>query len=222
MREDAAAVEYLTRSLSSRTRRQPQRTVWQAWRSRGRTSGRRPGPVIDLIRVRATIRRRTEDGNVMKRHAPRARAAALFALMAALLLALLPATGRLLGAPSHAGESAGAAAIAQGVVPGPRHAAHAGLATHPRPQPHPHSGTGHDGSVGAPGLPAAPEDQPGHRGDGDCDYCPLLASLVILPPPQDAAGDGMRRRSRDPRATVSRIARRHPTGLGSRGPPRTA
>ena len=64
-----------------------------------------------------------------------------------------------------------------------------------------------------PGAPA------GHAGQGDCDYCPLLQSLqvpqpvlAIVPPTLDPTGPPIA-------ARTSVLAFRHPSGLGSRGPP---
>lgn len=67
---------------------------------------------------------------------------------------------------------------------------------------------------GAPEAPSAP-----HHGGGDCDYCPLLQSMVAAKAPALL-----------PVAQVAPIAPalvdaaappqfRHPNGLGSRGPP---
>lgn len=66
----------------------------------------------------------------------------------------------------------------------------------------------------APSVPAAP-----HHGDGDCDYCPLLQSMVGAKAPVLV---GVAALAPVAPAQVDAAAPphfRHPNGLGSRGPP---
>ncbi|MDH5822250.1 DUF2946 family protein [Luteimonas sp. RD2P54] len=111
------------------------------------------------------------------------------ALGAALALSLLPAAGRLLGAE---GERAAGSASAGGSE---LHRDH------------------HATDGGGRGQP------PANSGGGDCGYCPLLASLV--PSPQRPPLFALRTRAAAPGAVRAdpRLTRRHPAGLGSRGPP---
>jgi len=112
-------------------------------------------------------------------------------IAAALLLVLVPTAGRVI----HA-----SAAVAG------THAAHQGYA-HARHAGH---GAGH-GRQDGDSRPAI--------GDPDCDYCPLLTSMVAVPgiafdvvqvPPATATAVGPR---------MPRLRWLHPCGLGSRGPP---
>lgn len=114
------------------------------------------------------------------------------ALLAALMLVAVPTAGRLM----HVASAAGDDPVAHAEVRAGHHA-HA-VATDPV----------------APGAPiVAP-------GDADCDYCPLLSSLLaatrlatppatVLPPPAGSASPA-----------APRLPWVHPSGLGSRGPPR--
>lgn len=133
-----------------------------------------------------------------------ARTMAGLALFAILALVLLPTAGRVAAPLAHA--EAGHAAADAG--PG-SHASHDG---HDR-----HAGvaaTGVERKAPAPFDPEAP-----HEDHGDCAYCPLLASLLLLGvvrlPPRVAApaSDWLRL----PRVAALRFI--HPCGLGSRGPP---
>lgn len=117
-----------------------------------------------------------------------------------LLLVLVPTTGRVVHA-SAAGAVAGAEGM-RGHAPG--HAAHA---ADPR---HAHRG-GADGSGGS--------DRRAAIGDPDCDYCPLLASMltapgVFLPAPPLRGASAPAIAPKAPR-----LRWLHPFGLGSRGPP---
>lgn len=116
------------------------------------------------------------------------------ALLAALMLAAVPTAGRLVHVASGAAHAAGAHPALQA-----GHHAHVAAAT----------------DAVAPGAPlAAP-------GDADCDYCALLSSLLAatrfatIPaalPPQSA--------TRPASPAAPRLPWLHPSGLGSRGPPR--
>ncbi len=67
---------------------------------------------------------------------------------------------------------------------------------------------------GAPARPDAP-----HHGDGDCDYCPLLQSMVAAKAPM-LVGAAAAAPVAPARVDVAAPpCFRHPNGLGSRGPP---
>ena len=87
------------------------------------------------------------------------------ALVATLALVLVPALGRMAQAceDTAATDAFGAMCTAAGLVveaPAPSHA-----------HPPSHHASHHD----APPLPQMPMP---HHGDGDCDYCPLLLTMV--------------------------------------------
>ena len=117
------------------------------------------------------------------------------ALVAAMLLSLLPTIGRI--AQAQAPVHAGIAEVALCTVQGLKQVA-LPLATSASLQ-----------------QPDAPAPRPAH----DCDYCPLLAGLVALAVvtlllwPQALPAPATHFRD------ARRIATRHPSGLGSRGPP---
>ena len=125
-----------------------------------------------------------------------------------LLLVLVPTTGRVVHASAAAAAAADEGMHRQGMHGhGHGHAAHAANALHAH---HAH----HDGAGGPGGGDGRPA-----IGDPDCDYCPLLASmltapgvaLVALPLPGASAP------AIAPEAP--RLRWLHPFGLGSRGPP---
>jgi hypothetical protein len=66
----------------------------------------------------------------------------------------------------------------------------------------------------APRVPHAP-----HQGNGDCDYCPLLQALVAPKPPVLQAIAVVPAPAPAFAADLATPCFRHPTGLGSRGPP---
>lgn len=115
------------------------------------------------------------------------------ALVAALLVMLVPATGRLL---------AGAEGTAAATV------AHHGVVIQASEPTAPDT---------APAMPDTPV--PGHL--EDCAYCPLLASLISQPGPATPPPHADRCAARFANADASLRGAWHPTGLGSRGPPRT-
>lgn len=119
------------------------------------------------------------------------------ALLAALLLALVPTLGRLYQSAQHAGSHANT--IAMCTVDGMKEIVRPPLIT--------------DGS---PPAHAAPD---GERPAHDCDYCPLLTSLLVL----SLLPLGLLPLAKlSPRVfwcDAIRINQRHPCGLGSRGPP---
>src|SRR5690554_2080812 len=114
------------------------------------------------------------------------------ALVAALLVMLVPTTGRLL-----AGAEGTAVATAT----------HHGMVIQ-APEP--------AASDTAPAMPDTPA--PGHR--EDCAYCPLLASLLSQAGPATLPPHANRLAARFADADASPRRAWHPTGLGSRGPPR--
>ncbi|AWV06520.1 DUF2946 family protein [Marilutibacter maris] len=121
------------------------------------------------------------------------------ALLAAVLLVLLPTLGRLAESRSQSDGLAGPGVYLGAIC------TVAGLRYLPLP-----SG-GADTDTGT-----TPSDLPG----ADCDYCPLLASLLLLalwllafPPPR-------RTSSGSPCGDDPHAQWRYPCGLGSRGPPR--
>jgi hypothetical protein len=127
------------------------------------------------------------------------------ALAATFALLLVPSIGRM--AQAGQGEALrdtwGAMCTAAGLV----------YETTPTAQAH-HQGH-HD--HGTPAMPGAP-----HHGSGDCDYCPLLQSMVVAKAP---ALVGIATLAPVAPAIVDSAAPpqfRHPTGLGSRGPPATS
>lgn len=121
------------------------------------------------------------------------------ALVALLLLVAVPTAGRLVhaaagGHASHAAHHAGHA----------EHAAHADHANHRAVPPA-------DGR--APGTPRpAP-------GDADCDYCPLLASLLAAVQVAFVPAGAPRTSATRTPPAPPRLPWLHPSGLGSRGPP---
>lgn len=114
-------------------------------------------------------------------------------LAATMLLVLVPSLGRLAG---HGPASTPAPGAPTG------HAMHAG-----------------HGEAHAPAGTTIPAPTDDHARHADCDYCPLLASLLataLRPVPllryRDSNAPGV--------ADIApRVRWRHPTGLGSRGPP---
>ncbi len=124
---------------------------------------------------------------------------ARLALVAMLLLAVLPTVGRL-AQPPAAGMRAGLEAMCTS----------AGLRlVDPTTMPH----AGHHGG-GGPDVPAHPHEGP------DCAYCPLLASLAVaLACLAVALCDGLPRAPAAMRRVSPPRSRWHPCGLGSRGPP---
>lgn len=130
------------------------------------------------------------------------------ALVATLALALVPTIGRVAraGAEVDHGAMHHAAAVAQVVVD--PHAAHRG------------HHDAHHAMAEAPPAPPVPAPAPTpHHGDGDCEYCPLLQGLVTPAPVAVVALDAAPPADVARRALPARIDFRHPSGLGSRGPP---
>ena len=143
------------------------------------------------------------------------------ALLAIVLLATLPTLGRVLSATSSTSPSV-TRPQAMHHMPGMAHdmagmaqVDHGAMATmhamHQRPA----------GDAKSPSPPHAARDQHRDHGEGDCDYCPLLHSLLAsgdiallaigeaaLPAPQL-------------RMLSAALPWHYPSGLGSRGPPRT-
>lgn len=116
------------------------------------------------------------------------------ALVALLLLVALPTAGRLVHAAAAGGHAAHSV----------QHAAHGNHATHQAATP---------AGGRAPGqLRPAP-------GDADCDYCPLLASLLVAARVHFLRADAPRTPALPTLPAAPRLAWLHPSGLGSRGPP---
>lgn len=124
-------------------------------------------------------------------------------LAAMLLLLVVPTTGRVVHAQMPMEPAAGDAGHEGGHS---EHVAH--HAQHGHHAHHVHHG-GQDRDEGRAAI-----------GDPDCEYCPLLASLVAS---AAIAFDASRHAPHIAAAAVLRSPRlrwRHPFGLGSRGPPR--
>lgn len=122
-------------------------------------------------------------------------------LAAMLLLALVPASGRMLqaaAAAAHGAQDARDADAMRGL-----HAGHHGHHGH-------HAAADDDGDAPRP----APVD-----GAPDCDYCPLLNALAIVPPPPLPQGAVAVAPLAAAAPAAPRLPWLHPTGLGSRGPP---
>ena len=116
------------------------------------------------------------------------------ALVATLALVLVPTLGRM--AQAFDG-------------PAPSHAL-----SHAHPPSH------HAGHHMVPALPQAPMPAPmPHHGDGDCDYCPLLLSMVAPKPPALVAPAVTLQPAPKPVVASAPPPYAHPTGLLSRGPP---
>lgn len=144
------------------------------------------------------------------------------ALAAIVALGLVPSVGRLAGQPAMSMHAMPAEATMRG------HSAEAGHNANPA-----HSGKaaaatsaiaiahGPASTVDtADGQPAAGN---GHHGsDDDCAYCPLLAGTTALPVPGLPAALPVQGTAVRVPATRTPALDRHPTGLGSRGPPITA
>lgn len=129
---------------------------------------------------------------------------ARLALLAALLLAVVPTLGRMLAPASAHGASptAHAHATAHGMdtamVRAMGHAAPTEHAHHPAPSP----------------------DHPGqHQHDADCAYCPLLATTVLAPMQTLALALAPLPASPPSRTASARVTERFHGSLGSRGPP---
>jgi hypothetical protein len=75
----------------------------------------------------------------------------------------------------------------------------------------------HHAAASAP-APEPPSSMP-HHGGGDCDYCPLLASMVAAKAPALIAPARAMQAAPMPIVATATPPQRHPTGLLSRGPP---
>lgn len=118
------------------------------------------------------------------------------AFAAILLLAFVPTLGRLAGAQAQGGwDRAGAYLTAICTVAGLKY-------------------------VQLPAGDAGAADTPSGHPGADCDYCPLLASLLLLGWWLLAFPSPWPTRSTPRRGAQAHGRRRHPCGLGSRGPPR--
>jgi hypothetical protein len=128
---------------------------------------------------------------------------ARLALLAALLLAVVPTLGRLLGPAAAAPAPAHAMAMSMAM----HHGEHA-METMVHGASHDHAPAG--------------AHHFGHDHQGDCAYCPLLGSAVAAQTLAfDIPSSMLPRHAARPDATPPRIAHLRGT-LGSRGPPRVA
>lgn len=228
------------------TRRCANRTQVAAARASPFVRGHRScivSPVTDrcavLIMLQITTRHRREGSRM-----------AGLALVAMLLLTLVPALGRIASAPSMQRHIVDTSAVSHDMsmhdmsghqMSGHRRpghhmhgaGAHAAHTDHDAPgsahgsahgSPHGSAHAAHQASHPTPG--STPHDPapttPSHHGDADCEYCPLLTSLAI-PMLRMAV------LSAPPAPTGTSAPTRqlplprepHPCGLGSRGPPVT-
>lgn len=119
---------------------------------------------------------------------------ARLALLAMLLLLAVPTAGRI--ATSH-GETGTSALTALCTIAGLRY-----VSVEQAPAP----------------LPLPDPAKPQHPGM-DCDYCPLLATVVALAVLFVLLPWLFRRESGERILSATRVAAFHPCGLGSRGPP---
>ncbi len=122
-------------------------------------------------------------------------------LAATLLLVLLPTTGRVVHASAAGAGAEGMHEHGRG------HAAHAANAPHAH---HAHDG-GAVGSGHGDGRPSI--------GDPDCDYCPLLASMLTAPGVALVVLDLPNASAPAIAPEAPRLRWLQPFGLGSRGPP---
>src|SRR5689334_18559362 len=119
------------------------------------------------------------------------------ALVATLALAMVPSAGRVAQTCRTTAPTDGWAAVCSAV----------GLAQSPAASEHAHHHM-------APSAPAQPQPAHPHDGGGDCDYCPLLASMLASSAPHFVA-------AAHPSAIAPQVALRsaslsfqYPSGLG--------
>lgn len=145
------------------------------------------------------------------------------ALAAALALTLVPSVGRLAGQSAMPLHTVPSDTAAHAHSPGNGHTAHAAHAVHTGSTAgatatiaRAHASTLDSGDA----QPAAGNAH--HGSEDDCAYCPLLAGTTALPVPGLPAALPMQRIAVRMPAIRTPALDRHPTGLGSRGPPTTA
>ena len=137
------------------------------------------------------------------------------ALAAIVALTLVPSVGRLAGQPAMPMHVMPAGASTGGDISHGAHTDRAGAEASAIARSHEHEHAHTD-----EGPPAAGN---GHHGsDDDCAYCPLLSGTTALPVPGLPAALPVHRTAVRVPATRTPALDRHPTGLGSRGPPITA
>ena len=130
------------------------------------------------------------------------------ALVAMLLLALLPTAGRLAGVTEHGAVHVVAAAATVD------HAMH-GMSMHGMHHPGAqHAAAGHS--------PAAPSQHPSAPRHEDCDYCPLVAGLAFLAVPMALPPASLDATPALPAPAASLRSALLVPGLGARGPPHRA
>ena len=146
-----------------------------------------------------------------------------WALAATLALTLVPSVGRLAGQsamPMHvmpAGASTGGDSANSGHISHGAHTDRTGAEASAIASAHQHAHTTRDTDDGPPTAGN------GHHGsDDDCAYCPLLSGTTALPVPGLPAALPVQGTAVRVPATRTPALDRHPTGLGSRGPPITA
>lgn len=147
------------------------------------------------------------------------------ALAAVLALLLVPTTGRMTGmAPMQPQAIASAAAARAGRMAPTAHAMAGQLpASAAAPMTGTDSlGTAHPASPHSPRPGPNPDPGPHDSMPGDCAYCPLLQTITALPSWITLAAPAIEQEALIAPALPPRRGQRHPTGLGSRGPPRAA
>ena len=137
------------------------------------------------------------------------------ALLAILLLATLPTLGRVLSATAPVLQPV-TMPQAMHHMAGMAHGNHGAMATMPAMHHMPDGGA----LVPAPHIAQHPGGgQHSGHGEGDCDYCPLLHSLLAMPGVALSAIDEAALPSPQFRMFAAALPWHYPNGLGSRGPP---
>ena len=143
-----------------------------------------------------------------------------WAFAATLALVLVPTIGRLAGQaamPMHHPTAAGSMVH---VTPAQ---APAGATDHGMIEAHGNAladTSSHSGLHASAAVDAqVPSGNGHHDPDEDCAYCPLLLGTIALPVPMLLAGLPLRSPAMSMPVIRSAVLERHPTGLGSRGPP---
>lgn len=145
------------------------------------------------------------------------------ALLAIVLLATLPTLGRVLSAPVSQPATMARAmlhlpAMDHGMA-GMAHGDHGAMAMMPAMHRMPAS---HAARPSPPHVSQHPDGGDQHRGhgEGDCNYCPLLHSLLAMPGVALSAAEEASLPAPQFRMSAAALPWHYPSGLGSRGPPR--
>ncbi len=134
------------------------------------------------------------------------------ALAATLALVLVPTVGRLIGQGPVPGDHAALSSAGPGTVDEVMSATMGRTVTHAGS----HSSESHADET----HHAAAASGGGHHGsDEDCAYCPLLLGTTSLPVPRLQIPLPLRSVAVEIPEIRAALLDRHPTGLGSRGPP---